>query len=147
MREIKFRLIKKGKIVGYEKHKVNTNPKVGIPVVTIFHGIDNENWWNIQNPIRFPKTEGMIEHDDKMQYTEIREKGGAGEEIYEGDRVLCDNKIGEVKYDKQQGAYIILWQPNNKKQKSGCDDLASTFPSPYKEVIDNPELLKEVSNE
>ena len=60
-----------------------------------------------------------------------------GQEIYEGDIVKCNDKIGEVKYDEQQGAYIILWQSNNKKQKSGCDDLASTFPSPLKEVIGN----------
>jgi hypothetical protein len=77
--------------------------------------------------------------DDKqwevMQYTNVDDYDG--KEMYDGDIIDCDNKVGIVEYDPQQSAYIILWQPHNAKQKSGCDSLSSTFPAIIKKVIGN----------
>lgn len=78
------------------------------------------------------------------QYTGLKDKKGV--KIFEDDIVICDHKKGKVQFDNQQASFIILWFPNNKKRKSGCDNLSSTFPSPQKEIIgnihNNSELIK-----
>ena len=109
-REIKFRLINNGKIVGYEEHKVFGGKML------IFHDDANISFSCI--------ADNYIPHDSKEQFTGLKDVNGV--EIYEGDIVKgfwqCDYKscrIGVVKYWEQFGLYgleekaalvSIVWQ-------------------------------------
>ena len=96
MREIKFKLIKDNKIVGYELHR--TSVMFDDRHIEIYHSIDQNEWWNIYgNPNAF------IKHDDKNPFTGLHDS--KGNEIWEGDIVNCYDReklcgMGEVKFGR-----------------------------------------------
>jgi len=97
-REIKFRLIKDGKIVGYEYHI----PRLGRMQIKYSHV--NTDWGN---PL---KLSYVIVHDRKDQYTGFKDKN---KEIYERDIVegkrpdSGETLRGYVWFDEGCGAWVV----------------------------------------
>ena len=78
MRDIKFRLIKDRKIVGWELHKQETHFFQDLEIIK--HSKDNKNWENI---LHMGKWVSYILHNIKEQY--IGKTDSEGIEICEGD--------------------------------------------------------------
>ena len=64
MREIKFRLIRDGKIVGYEKHSNSGTPGIGIYHSRVNDDCEDYEWVNVRVYLT-----AWIEHDTKEPFT------------------------------------------------------------------------------
>jgi hypothetical protein len=139
MREIKFRLIKDNKVVGYERSRLT---KAKSRMITE-HSRDNKLWAIILDGNGNSMTCRFIPHDDKEQFTGLHDKNG--KEIYEGDilkKHLFEGLFSmvEVRWIKENNQWgYVPARPYN------CGDLTKEYISNC-EVIgnihDNPELLE-----
>lgn len=125
-RIIKFRLIHKGKIFGYEKLTEN-----GWESMAPFLNPEGGERWT---PVVFPNSiEGV-----RQQYTGLNDKNG--KEIYEGDLLnfTFDGVIfvSNPYYVVFEGGAFVVNKPNFKPLVSDCE-----FIEVVGNLYDNPELL------
>lgn len=137
MREIKFRLVKDGKIVGYEKHVVSCG------LVQIFHSVKNDDqegweWWNVSIKDSWPH---FIDHDHKDQFTGLKDKNGR--EIYDVDFMRSGPGLPlcEVGWEETCGQWQVwhsggYWFPLTDYVGSDTD------PEVIGNIHQNPELLR-----
>lgn len=130
MRELKFRLIRDVKIVGYEVHEYDkiTN------TFYIFHNKDTTPGYNI-----CAVEKAFIPHDNKEQCTSIKDKNG--KEIYEGDIVLLkslyetDEPIeAKCVISHSEGSYRRLTEKI-------CKGIGNWIVEKIGNIHENPELI------
>lgn len=134
MREIKFRLRLRGKIVGYEKWypgSYNKNDGFYTAAPCWLYSVNGERW----NP-------APIFHDGKDQFTGLRDKNG--KDIYEGDVLRFDEEnvknevagvVGAVEFER--GAFRVECFEDYKTvlDTGDCCEIIGN-------IHENPELLK-----
>ena len=138
-REIKFRLIKDGKIVGYENHILRPQCGESRPnVICVCYLTPEEildpkaywrcSWYNFRD---------FIDHDDKEQSTNLKDKNGVGQEIYDGDLIGTPSGIVcQVVYRELYGQWWTKF--NNTSHKSQWDKpLFEVAGNSYLKVIGN----------
>jgi hypothetical protein len=143
MRELKFRLVNDGKIVGYEKHMLQTEivDEDDWPYIFIAHAQVEPLYY----PVNLVKSLGtdtyFIEHDIKDQYTGLKDTNG--KEIYEGDIILCVRKGELIPYkvykdeETQQHWIDSLDGAGDVEQLYGFHHTCKIIGNIY----ENPELL------
>lgn len=137
MREIKFRLIKDNKIVGYEEHRL-VGDGMSPRKVYIYHSRTGHpmSWKEIITIC----PEEYLKHDDKNQFTGLLDKNE--KEIYEGD-IVC----GKMFYDRdaepekivgtvvfQDGAFQLNIDDMNVEHYFELEIIGN--------IHENPELLE-----
>lgn len=141
MREIKFRLIRDGKIVGYEKHSHSGTVGIGVYHSRVNDDCEDFEWVNV----RFYKT-AWIEHDTKEQF--IGHLDSNGHDIYEGDIIEWDRVTG---FD--DGTGVVIWNSNQagffveNDATDVYDEIYNFTPTSHSvrvigNIHQNPELLE-----
>lgn len=133
MRDIKFRLIKDGKVVGYERHIVDPLfDKNGRVMLEYSH--DNKEW--------HPNNIGTIRHDHKSQFIGLKVKDGT--EIYEGDIIENDDYIWLIEpigsLERDGNNYGLCASPRGNGENYFIDDSVLNGVV-IGNIDENPELL------
>ncbi len=148
MREIKFRLIKDSKIVGYEKwyggsfdkenNYMNYACWIAFPSWLYFE--DNKKW-----------TPDYIAHDSKEQFTGLKDYKGTIFDWWEND-IIEDTyeKIGYViQYDNLNASFLAkqIYRPDDKPLPAYTFGLCTLVSHGKKigNIHDNPELVTDIS--
>lgn len=143
--KIKYRLIKDGKIVGFELHE-----KADPFGIRIYHRKPNEcSGWDIRE-----WQSRYLEHDEKNAFTNLLDKNGV--EIYEGDILARERYAQEVRrsgwdfvfvvdYNNGQGSFMGYTIPGRNHYLT-LERAMNMDGAEYVEVIGNkfehPHLLK-----
>lgn len=135
MEEIKFRLIRNNKIVGYEEHRKNPDDDY----YEIWHSEDGKKWW------LYTYRNGIC-HDKKEWYCKLKDENK--KEIYEGD-LLCsslddDPSIYEVVFE--DGCFrkkYLNWPIGIDKPIITQKEINLLKDKVVGNIHDNPELINE----
>lgn len=95
MREIKFRLVANGKIVGYERHIICAG------TVSIQHQKVGEDIWRFI----YPNFKYWVPHDHKDYFIDLLDKNGNA--VYENSDVLANGYKAAVVWDEAEKQFRL----------------------------------------
>ena len=137
MREIKFRLIKDRKIVGYERHIQIDG------IISIMHTPSLAHAWKFI----YPDYKHWISHDSKEQFTGLRDKNGKGREVWKGDRYRGVESGTVFTVAFQEGAFILTKEVDyTPRPIKHCDLHYAIYNLDIEylgNIHENPELSKD----
>lgn len=132
MREIRFRLIKDGKIVGYEKwypgerHSPDSGMEGWAAKPRWLYSFDNKAWGII-----------YIEHDTKEQSTGLCDKNG--KKVYGKDKLRSGKRVLVVLWNEVE----LQWQVREEGTSFQTPMCQWAISDQFEVIHDNPELLEE----
>lgn len=154
MRELKFRLIRDGKIVGYEKHTDGIICHSQPPPHNLWHSISYIACECTGYMTNDPALHYWITHDSKDQFTGLEDKNDM--DLYDNDIIDYDGIIATITW--RYGGWIARYWVTDSKVQGFDSNGNTTFPEKISEELmvtdivcsklignihDNPELMED----